>query len=57
MLIITLFNAQRKQSNLKLLEHTNWKQNYNIQKGLLDTINCFKEPKNLIRYKSEIYNI
>jgi NAD dependent epimerase/dehydratase len=44
-------------SNLKLLEHTNWKQNYNIQKGLLDTINWFKEPKNLIRYKSEIYNI
>ena len=44
-------------SNEKLLKLTNWVQKFSIEQGLLETIEWFKQPKNLIQYKSYLYNI
>ena len=44
-------------SNKKILSLTNWKQKFNLEEGLLDTINWFKGPNNLSKYKHFIYNI
>lgn len=41
--------------NSKILEKTNWKPQYNLEKGLLETIGWFE--KNLDYYKSRIYNV
>jgi NAD dependent epimerase/dehydratase len=41
--------------NNKLLKHTNWKPEYNIEKGLTETISWIK--KNLKIYKTSFYNI
>lgn len=44
-------------SNKKILECTNWKQTYTLSQGLAETIEWFKNPDNLKRYKADIYNI
>ncbi|HPG38218.1 MAG TPA: NAD-dependent 4,6-dehydratase LegB [bacterium] len=41
--------------NSKILNNTNWKPDYNLKKGLLETIPWIKD--NLSYYKSEIYNV
>lgn len=44
-------------SNAKLLEFTGWKPETSLNKGLSQTIEWFKDPKNLAGYKSHIYNL
>lgn len=44
-------------SNEKLKEYTNWKQKYNLGKGISETIEWFKNKENLKQYKADIYNI
>lgn len=44
-------------SNEKLKQYTDWKADYNIQTGLAETIEWFKDPKNLAQYKPLIYNV
>ncbi len=44
-------------SNKKILELTNWKQQFSLDEGLQLTIDWFKNPENLQRYKSDIYNV
>ena len=44
-------------SNQKLQKLTDWKQKYNLEEGLKITIDWFKDPMNLKRYKTDIYNI
>ena len=41
--------------NKKLVENTNWKPDYDLDKGLKETINWFKQ--NLDLYKHGIYNV
>ena len=41
--------------NSKILSLSNWKPNYDLDQGLDETINWFKE--NLQYYKSELYNV
>jgi NAD dependent epimerase/dehydratase len=41
--------------NSKLIKHTNWKAQYNLRKGLLETIEWLKG--NAEQYKPEIYNV
>lgn len=36
---------------------SNWRPEYNLREGLLDTIQWFKEPDNLKRYKGWLYNL
>ncbi len=42
-------------NNLKIIENTNWKPQYNLEQGLLETIMFLKN--NLHYYKSDIYNV
>jgi len=42
-------------NNKKILESTNWDPYYNLESGLLETINWMRN--NIYLYKSEIYNI
>jgi NAD dependent epimerase/dehydratase len=44
-------------SNTKLKEFTDWKQEYNLNQGLEETINWFKNTENLKQYKADIYNV
>ena len=44
-------------SNEKLKRLTTWKQQYSLEAGLKRTIEWFLEPTNMIKYKSDIYNI
>ncbi|MEO8447404.1 MAG: NAD-dependent 4,6-dehydratase LegB [bacterium] len=44
-------------SNIKLLTNTEWKQKFTLDEGLNETIEWFRDPENLKRYKSEIYNV
>lgn len=44
-------------SNQKIKEFTGWKQQYSLIEGLKETVNWFKEPRNLQQYKANIYNI
>lgn len=43
-------------SNDKLNKYTNWKPEYSFEKGIKETIEWFRNPENLSKYKSEIYN-
>ncbi len=36
---------------------TNWEPNYNLEEGLKQTIEWFKNPANLKQYKAHIYNV
>ena len=44
-----------KCNNEKILKNTNWKPEYNLEKGLRETINFIK--RNLSYYKPEVYNV
>lgn len=44
-------------SNKKIIENTKWKPTYSLKDGLAETINWFKDPINLVKYKADIYNI
>lgn len=44
-------------SNEKIKEHTDWKPNYTLKKGIAETIEWFKIPENLNKYKADIYNV
>lgn len=44
-------------SNEKLKKLTNWKQKFDFETGLRNTIEWFSDPVNLAKYKSDIYNI
>lgn len=43
--------------NQKILTLTNWNPQYNLARGLAETIEWFKSSKNLAQYKANIYNI
>jgi len=43
--------------NSKIKSLTNFKINYNIEKGLEETIKWFTKTENLKKYKTGIYNI
>ncbi len=43
--------------NSKIKALTGFSPKYSIEKGLTETINWFKEPENLKKYKTGIYNI
>jgi len=43
--------------NEKIKKLTKWKQKYDIDRGLEETIKWFRDPENLKKYKSDIYNI
>lgn len=44
-------------SNEKIKAHTNWKPDYTLQSGIAETIEWFKQPENLNKYKADIYNV
>jgi NAD dependent epimerase/dehydratase len=44
-------------SNKKILKSTNWQPQYDLAKGLSETIEWFKNPQNLAQYKANIYNL
>jgi NAD dependent epimerase/dehydratase len=44
-------------SNEKLKAATNWQPHYTLEQGIQETIEWFRNPKNLSSYKSNIYNI
>ena len=44
-------------SNEKIKKLTNWKQKFDFETGLRNTIEWFSDPGNLAKYKSDIYNI
>jgi NAD dependent epimerase/dehydratase len=41
----------------KLKKHTNWTVQYDLDKGLAETIEWFKNDQHLKQYKADIYNI
>ena len=43
--------------NTKIKANTNWKPEYSIEKGILETINWMDNSDNLKLYKSEQYNV
>lgn len=44
-------------SNQKLKSFTDWKQNYSLEEGLVETVEWFSQKENLKQYKSDIYNV
>lgn len=44
-------------SNKKIMEFTGWKPLFTLSEGLSETINWFRNPVNLGKYKADIYNI
>ena len=44
-------------SNAKIKKNTNWDMNYSFEKGIKETIEWFRNPKNLKSYKQDVYNI
>lgn len=43
--------------NQKILNLTDWKQKHSFSEGLERTIDWFRHPENLVRYKPNLYNI
>ncbi|MBD2199019.1 MULTISPECIES: NAD-dependent 4,6-dehydratase LegB [Calothrix] len=43
--------------NKKILSLTNWRSHYNLSEGIAETIEWFKIPGNLAKYKAGIYNL
>jgi NAD dependent epimerase/dehydratase len=41
----------------KIMSLTSWRPSFDLNAGLYDTIQWFKQPSNLARYKASIYNI
>jgi nucleoside-diphosphate-sugar epimerase len=50
--VFRLWGDNKKISNL-----TGFKIDYDLEKGLGETINWFLKPENLARYKTNIYNV
>lgn len=44
-------------SNQKLKKFTGWQQRYSLKEGISQTIEWFRQPENLQKYKAHIYNI
>ncbi len=44
-------------SNKKIKANTNWEPKYSLAAGIAETVEWFKNPVNLIKYKSDVYNI
>lgn len=44
-------------SNEKLMKNTNWKPEYDLDRGLKETIEWFSDGSNLARYKHDIFNL
>lgn len=44
-------------SNEKIKKLTGWQPKYDLKQGLRETVEWFKDPKNLGRYKADIYNL
>ena len=44
-------------SNEKLKQHTDWSVKYSLAEGLKETVEWFRMPENLVKYKSDIYNV
>lgn len=44
-------------SNQKIKEHTDWSLKYSFHEGIKETIEWFRQPENLIKYKHDLYNI
>ncbi len=44
-------------SNEKIKALTSWEPRHTLKEGLAETIEWFKKPENLKKYKSEIYNL
>jgi NAD dependent epimerase/dehydratase len=44
-------------SNGKIKQLTGWTPQYTLQEGLIATIEWFREPENLAKYKHDIYNL
>lgn len=44
-------------SNEKIKKHTQWNTKYSLSSGISETLKWFKDPQNLQKYKSSIYNI
>jgi NAD dependent epimerase/dehydratase len=44
-------------ANNKIKQNTNWKLSYSLSEGLRETIEWFRDSKNLKKYKANIYNI
>ncbi len=43
--------------NKKITEKTDWKQNFDLESGLRETIEWFSNKNNLEKYKANIYNV
>jgi nucleoside-diphosphate-sugar epimerase len=43
--------------NTEITTLTTWRPSYDLQAGLKETIDWFKQPENLARYKAWLYNI
>jgi len=43
--------------NRKIMELTNWKPKYSLEKGLKITVDWFREKENLSFYKPDLYNV
>lgn len=43
--------------NQKILSLTNWQPKFNLAKGLSATVDWFRMPENLSKYKTDIYNL
>lgn len=43
--------------NTKIKSLTNWRPRFDLKAGLIDTVEWFKQPENLARYKAWLYNI
>lgn len=44
-------------SNKKIMKTTKWKQEYSLDEGLRKTIQWFRDPQNLKKYKVDAYNL
>lgn len=44
-------------SNEKIRRLTNWEPKYTFEMGISETIEWFKKPENIVKYKTDIYNV
>lgn len=44
-------------SNEKIARMTNWSREFSLKEGLRETIEWFKDEKNLSKYKADLYNV
>lgn len=44
-------------ANGKIKQLTNWQQHYSLDQGLMETIEWFRQPEHLAKYKTDIYNV